>query len=104
MTSKSSNRIFVSKEYREFLDELKSINPKLYERLCNKIREIRSNPFKSKFKNLKNTDGYRRARMGDYRIVYFVEGNNILITRIGLRSHVYKKDYTVKNFTIKEFY
>lgn len=104
MTSKSSNKIFVSREYREFLDELKLTNSKLYERLCDKIWEIRSNPFKSKFKNLKNTDGYGRARLDDYRIVYFVEGNNILITRIGLRSHVYKKDYAVKNFTIKKFY
>ena len=104
MTSKRSNKIFFSKEYREFLDELKLSNPKLYERLCNKIREIRSNPFKSKFKNLKNTEGYRRARLGKFRIVYFVEGNKILITRIGLRSHVYKKNYTVNNFTINEFY
>ena len=71
MTSKSSNKIFVSKEYREFLDELKLTDSKLYKRLCDKKREIRSNPFKSKFKNLKNADGYRRARLGDYRIVYF---------------------------------
>ena len=104
MTSKSSNKIFVSKVYREFLDELKLTNSKLYKQLCDKIREIRSNPFKSKFKYLKNTEGYRRARMGDYRIVYFVEGNNILITRIGIRTHVYKKDFTVKNFMINEFY
>jgi mRNA-degrading endonuclease RelE of RelBE toxin-antitoxin system len=104
VTLKNSNKIFVSKEYREFLDELKLSNPKLYQRLCNKIREIRSNPFKSKFKTLKNTDGYRRARLGEYRIVYFVEGNNILITRIGLRQHVYKKEYTVNHFTINEFY
>ena len=104
MTLKSSNKIFISKEYREFLDELKSNDSKFYGRLCDKIREIRSNPFKSKFKNLKNTDGYRRARLGNYRIVYFVEGNNILITRIGIRLQVYKKDYTVRNFMINEFY
>jgi len=104
VTSKSSNKIFISKGYREFLEELKLSNPKLYKRLCDKIREIRSNPFKSKFKNLKNTDRYRRARLGDYRIVYFVEGNNILITRIGLRSQVYKRNYTVNHFTINEFY
>lgn len=73
MTSKSSNKIFVVREYREFLDEIKSTNPKLYKRLCDKIREIRLNPFKSKFKNLKNTDGYRRARLGKYRIVYLLK-------------------------------
>lgn len=47
MTLKNSNKIYISKEYREFLDELKLSNPKLYERLCDKIREIRSDPFKS---------------------------------------------------------
>ena len=104
MTSKNSNKIFVSKEYREFLDDLKLSNPKLYEHFCNKIREIRSNPYKNKFKNLKNADGYRRARLGEYRIVYFIEGNNILITRIGLRSQVYKKNYTVDHYTINKFY
>lgn len=103
MTSKNSNRIFISKEYREFLDELKLINPKLYGRICDKIREIGLNPFKSKFKNLKNTDDYRRARLGDYRIIYFVEGNNVLITCIGLRNNVYKKILQFKIFLSMSF-
>ena len=103
VTSKSSNKIFVVKEYKEFLEELKRSNPKLYGQICNKIREIKRNPLNNNFKKLRLGKNYRRARLGKYRIIYFIEEKNILITRIGHRKNVYKKEYTVKNFTINEF-
>ena len=33
---------------------------------------------------------YRRARMGNYRIVYYVDGDVLEVTRIGPRGDVYK--------------
>lgn len=94
---KNNYKILIFKDSKKFLDELIKINPYLREQLCEKIREIQSDPFKSKFKKLKNSQGYRRARSGDYRIIYFIEDNKIFVIKIGLRKSVYKKKFTIKN-------
>lgn len=36
--------------------------------------------------------GLRRYRVGDYRVIYAVLGNEVLVLRIGHRKDVYKKD------------
>lgn len=74
----------------EFLNDLEKFNTSLHNQLCDTIREICSNPFQSKFKKLKNTEIYYRARSGDYRIVFFVDNNTVFISKIGQRKNVYK--------------
>ena len=75
---------------QEFLNQLKEYNLPIYNQLCDTIREVKANPFKSKFKRLESSDRDRRARSGDFRIVYFVKNDTILITKIGLRKNVYE--------------
>ena len=77
---------------QDFLDDLKEYNLPVHTQLCDTIREIISNPFSSKFKRLINSDRDRRARSGDFRIVFFVSNDTIFITKIGLRKNVYKID------------
>lgn len=77
---------------QDFLDDLKEYNLSVHTQLCDTIREVISNPFRSKFKRLENSDRDRRARSGDFRIVYFVKNDTIFITKIGLRKNVYKMD------------
>lgn len=77
---------------QEFLDDLKKYNLPIHTQLCDTIKEIISNPFNSKFKRLRNSDRDRRARSGNFRIVFFINNNTILITKIGLRKNVYKID------------
>ena len=77
---------------QEFLDDLKEYNLPVHDQLCDTIKEVISNPFKSKFKRLENSDRDRRARSGDFRIVYFVKDDTIFITKIGQRKNVYKMD------------
>lgn len=36
--------------------------------------------------------GYRKLRVGDYRIIYRVDSNEIIILKIGHRKEVYKKE------------
>jgi mRNA interferase RelE/StbE len=36
--------------------------------------------------------GLRKYRVGDYRVIYAVLGNEVLVLRIGHRKNVYKKD------------
>ena len=77
---------------QDFLDDLKKYNLPIHTQLCDTIKEIISNPFNSKFKRLRNSDRDRRARSGNFRIVFFISNNTILITKIGLRKNVYKID------------
>jgi len=36
--------------------------------------------------------GLRKYRAGDYRVIYAILGNDVLILRIGDRKNVYKKE------------
>ncbi len=38
--------------------------------------------------------GYRKLRIGDYRVIYLIKKNQIIIFKIGHRKEIYKK---VKN-------
>jgi len=35
--------------------------------------------------------GYRKLRVGDYRIIYRIEGHSIIVLKIGHRKEVYNK-------------
>ncbi len=38
--------------------------------------------------------GYRKLRVGDYRVVYLIRKNEIIIIKIGHRKEVYEKAFT----------
>lgn len=88
----SKYKIQIIAPCQDFLDDLKKYNLPLHTQLCDTIKEVISNPFKSKFKRLENSDRDMRARSGDFRIVFFVSNDTIFITKIGLRKNVYKMD------------
>lgn len=87
----SKFKVLIVQDYQEYLNDLKDTNPNLRKRLCDRILEIKTNPYKSKFKHLKNTNGYRRARVGKYRIIFYIKKEVVFITKIGLRNTIYKK-------------
>lgn len=43
--------------------------------------------------------GLRRLRVGDYRVIYAILENEVLVLRIGHRREVYKKEIQNKNLT-----
>ena len=86
----SNYSVQVNNSCLEFLNDLERYNVSLHNQLCDTIREICSNPFKSKYKRLENSEKDRRARSGHYRIIYFVNEDTVFITKIGERKNVYK--------------
>ncbi len=36
--------------------------------------------------------GYRKMRVGDYRVIYRIESNEIFVLKIGHRREIYRKD------------
>ncbi|MEA5510606.1 type II toxin-antitoxin system RelE/ParE family toxin [Crocosphaera sp. UHCC 0190] len=85
-------------DYRiEFLKtakkELSKLSRDIQERIRNKIDTLKINPYPPDVKQLKNGDGRLRIRIGDYRIIYRVENNTlvVLVIKIGHRSKIYKQ-------------
>ena len=68
-------------------------NKKLIERLFDKYDEIQENPHHPQFKQLKSTKcpKCRRARVGNYRIIFYVSGEIIEVVSIISRRNDYQK-------------
>ena len=83
-------RILFSKRARSDWQKLDSA---VQERLRDKLAYFISqrNPLRYAEKLHDNDTGEFRFRAGDYRIVFDIEENNILILRVGHRKDIYKK-------------
>ena len=72
---------------------IKTLPPKLYKQVVSTMLALLTNPEPHDSKQLKGSkDKNRRADIGEYRIVYRVEGEELLILVIGKRNddEVYK--------------
>ena len=74
------------------LRELRSLDPQVQQRITAKITRLCDDPFPSGIKKMQEPPGHFRIRVGDYRIVYRVDGRRvvIVIVRIGHRREVYR--------------
>ena len=87
------------KRYRVFLSEtarrqLKEIPVRMQTRIKSALTELEDDPFrprpKADIKRLKGPDrDYYRLRIGDYRAIYVVEGQRVLVAKILQRSKAY---------------
>ena len=70
--------------------DLKKINKSQAKRILDRIEKQLSKKA-DEYPELKgNFAGLRRCRVGDYRIIFSIIGDTVLITRIGHRRKVYK--------------
>ena len=76
---------------RSAAKELQKITPKDRDRLIECIRDLATDPRPTNFKGLSGKGKYR-IRQGNYRILYRVEDDVLIITvvKIGHRRDVYK--------------
>ncbi len=79
---------------KEAVEELSQIDSIWQKRILNKIKILTDNP-KHLANNIKKLKGryheYYRLRVGDYRIIYSIEKDRlvILIVRVGHRKEIY---------------
>ncbi len=74
--------------------QLKKLDRQIQIRVLGRIEKLESEPRPSNATILKGTDDtLYRVREGDYRIIYTVEDDQliVLVIRIGHRSEVYRK-------------
>ena len=79
----------ITKQVRDFLDGL---DPKRFRQVANKIFSLMENPEPADSQQLSGYP-YRRADIGEYRIIYRVEHGCLKVALVGKRNddEVYKK-------------
>lgn len=72
--------------------QFKKLPLDIQKRVAVKINELSVEPRPNRAKKLQGNDNFYRIRVGDYRIVYEVKDNILLVTvvRVKHRSEVYK--------------
>ncbi len=80
-------RIIWDEKALEDADKLEALTA---QRIGKKIRELSDNPFSKDIKRLKGSDGFR-LRVGDYRIIFFIDGDLITILKVGHRKNIYER-------------
>lgn len=75
----------------KFLERLKSQHKNIVDRLVNAIDSLKENPYQGK-KLLGELANFRSLRVGDYRIIYTVIQEKVLIQiiKIGHRREIYR--------------
>jgi len=72
---------------------VKKLDDETKKRIKGKLLKLQDDPFPSEVERVEGYKGEKifRVRVGDYRIVFDVEGNSILVLRVGHRKDIYKK-------------
>ncbi|MEW6379735.1 MAG: type II toxin-antitoxin system RelE/ParE family toxin [bacterium] len=70
------------------LKDLKGIEIDIQERIARKLKECAAEPFKFARKLINPKIGTFRLRVGDYRVIFDIEGEDIVVLRIGHRRDI----------------
>lgn len=68
--------------------ELKKLDSSIQRRIIKSLEEFSQNPANKDIRKLKGIDGFR-LRIGDYRVIFLIDGDDILISKVGHRKHIY---------------
>lgn len=93
--SKHSDRPMYKVEFlKSAFKELEGLDKKDRARILDAIKALSLNPFSEllKYRKIKASENLFRIRIGDYRVVYTVEKDALVITiiRLGHRKEVYR--------------
>ena len=71
---------------------LRKINPVVRERILRRLICLETDPRPSGVVKLEGITGYYRLRVGDYRVIYRIEDERLIVVvmRIGHRREVYR--------------
>ncbi len=70
--------------------DLKDLEFEVQKRIIEKLREFSVNPYQYSKKLLNWTIGNFRFRIGDYRVAFDIENDEIIILRIRHRKDIYR--------------
>ncbi len=80
-----------SLEWKEHaLQNIEKLEPSIARRIVKKVEELSEHPFSKDIKRLKGSNDFRH-RVGDYRVIFFIEKEKIIILKFGHRKHIYER-------------
>ncbi len=71
--------------------DIKKLDPSVKNHIAKSLLKLQSDPVKSSEKLTDPRIGTYRFRTGDYRIVFDIEGKDIVVLRLGHRRDIYKR-------------
>lgn len=71
--------------------DIKKLDPAVKRQIENAILKLQSNPLEYSEKLTNPKIGTYRFRTGDYRVIFDIEGRDIIILRVGHRRELYKR-------------
>ena len=76
------------------LKQLKKLPTDIKERIDSKILELADEPRPNGVKKLEGSDSLYRIRVNDYRVIYQIQDDVLLVTvaKVGHRREVYRED------------
>lgn len=86
-----ANRRYEVRFEAQATKQLRKIDPPNLRRILAAARLLEDNPFPPKATQLVGFDGLWRLRVGDYRILYVVDGEvlTVIVVKLGHRRDVY---------------
>jgi mRNA interferase RelE/StbE len=72
------------------IKDLKKLSADIKNRIAAKLTEYSEKPFQYAKKLISPKIGSYRFRVGDYRIIFDIDDNKIVVLRIGHRKDIYK--------------
>jgi len=87
--SKRYNLVFT----KEFLKRLKELDRQVQIRMLKEVKILEENPFAGKRLRGRLSE-LLSLRIGDYRIIYQVLGNQIIVRTVGHRKSIYERGTT----------
>ncbi|MDD5132885.1 MAG: type II toxin-antitoxin system RelE/ParE family toxin [Candidatus Nanoarchaeia archaeon] len=82
--------MFIVNWTQKALDELNKLENLTAHRILKKVDELIENPYEQDIKKLKDSGNFR-LRVGDYRIIFNIEKENIFILKVGHRKNIYDR-------------
>ena len=71
--------------------DLKKLDSSIKSRIGNALLKLQDNPLLYSDKLSDPALGTYKFRIGDYRVIFDIEGNDVVILRIGHRREIYKR-------------
>jgi len=76
---------------RRAIKDVSSLVPEVKNRIKNAIARYSEDPLTYARKMIDPSLGTYRFRIGDYRVIFDIEGEEIAILRVGHRKEIYRK-------------
>jgi len=70
--------------------DIEKLDPSIKRRIGKKLRQYAADPYHYATKLNRKELGTFRFRIGDYRVVFDIDGETIIVLRVGHRSEIYE--------------